>query len=175
MDDDIARAQRGEMEAFERLYRAQVGRVNALCVRLTGGGQGAEELLQDAFVRIWEKLPSFRGESAFNTWVHRLTVNVFLLSRRAEFRREARVMGAEDPEAMGIDQARGFVRDDPDARMDLERAIARLPAGARAAFVLHDVEGYKHEEIAEMQGVAAATVRAQLHRARKLLIEELDR
>ena len=174
MDDDIARAQRGEMEAFERLYRSQVGRVNALCIRLTGG-QGAEELLQDVFVRVWEKLPSFRGESAFNTWVHRLTVNVFLLSQRTDRRREARVMGAEDPEAMGIDQARGFVHDDPDARMDLERALARLPAGARAAFVLHDIEGYKHEEIAEMQGVAAATVRAQLHRARKLLIEELDR
>ncbi len=130
MDDDIARAQRGEMEAFERLYRSQVGRVNALCLRLTGG-QGAEELLQDVFVRVWEKLPSFRGESAFNTWVHRLAVNVFLLSRRGDLRREARVVGAEDPEALGIDQARGFVDDDPDARMDLERAIARLPAGAR--------------------------------------------
>lgn len=174
MDDDITRAQRGEMEAFERLYRAQVGRVNALCVRLTGG-QGAEELLQDVFVRIWEKLPAFRGESTFNTWVHRLAVNVFLLSRRTDLRREARVMGTEDPEATETGQAGGFVRDDPDARMDLERAIARLPAGARAAFVLHDVEGYRHEEIAAMQGVAAATVRAQLHRARKLLIEELDR
>jgi RNA polymerase sigma-70 factor (ECF subfamily) len=132
-------------------------------------------LLQDVFVRIWEKLPTFRGESAFNSWVHRLAVNVFLVSRRGDLRREARVVGAENPDELGVDPARGFVVDDPDARMDLERAIARLPAGARTAFVLHDIEGYKHEEIADMQGVAPATIRVQLHRARKLLMEELDR
>jgi len=173
-DDDIARAQRGDVDAFERLYRAHVGRVNALCIRLTAG-QGADELLQDVFVRVWEKLPSFRGESALGTWVHRLAVNVFLLSRRGEQRREARVVAAEYLDEPGVEAVQVLVRDDPDARMDLERAIALLPPGARAAFVLHDIEGYKHEEIAEMQGVAAATVRAHLHRARKMLMEELDR
>jgi RNA polymerase sigma-70 factor (ECF subfamily) len=173
-DDDIGRAQRGDMDAFERLYRAHVGRVNALCLRLTGGA-GAEELLQDAFVRVWEKLPSFRGESAFASWVHRVTVNVFLHSRRGDRRREAWVMGAEDPDALELDPSRGFVSDDPDTRMDLERAMALLPPGARVAFVLHEIEGYRHDEIAEMQGIAAATVRAQLHRARKLLMEALDR
>lgn len=173
MDDDIARAQRGDIDAFERLYRTHVGRVNALCIRLTGG-QDAEELLQDAFVRIWEKLPSFRGESALGSWMHRVTVNVYLVSRRSDLRREARVVTSDEPESLGVDAVRGFVTDDPDARIDLERAIARLPAGARAAFVLHDIEGYLHEEIAEMQGIAAATVRVQLHRARKLLIEVLE-
>ena len=173
MDDDIARAQRGDIDAFERLYRTHVGRVNALCIRLTGG-QDAEELLQDAFVRIWEKLPSFRGESALGSWMHRVTVNVYLVSRRSDLRREARVVTSDEPESLGVDAIRGFVTDDPDARIDLERAIARLPAGARAAFVLHDIEGYLHEEIAEMQGIAAATVRVQLHRARKLLIEVLE-
>lgn len=173
MDDDIARAQRGDMDAFERLYRAHVGRVNALCIRLTAG-HGAEELLQDVFVRIWEKLPSFRGESALGSWMHRVAVNVYLVSRRSELRREARVISSDEPESLGLDATRGYVTDDPDARIDIERAIARLPAGARAAFVLHDIEGYLHEEIAEMQGVAAATVRAQLHRARKLLIEVLE-
>jgi RNA polymerase sigma-70 factor (ECF subfamily) len=173
MNDDIARAQRGDLDAFERLYRAHVGRVNALCIRLTGG-HGAEELLQDAFVRIWEKLPSFRGESALSSWMHRVAVNVYLVSRRSELRREARVISSDEPESLGLDAIRGYVTDDPDARIDIERAIARLPAGARAAFVLHDIEGYLHEEIAAMQGVAAATVRAQLHRARKLLIEGLE-
>lgn len=174
MDDDIARAQRGDMDAFERLYRAHVGRVNALCIRLTGR-HGAEELLQDVFVRIWEKLPSFRGESTLGSWMHRVAVNVYLVSRRSELRREARVITSDEPESLGVDAVRGYVNDDPDARMDLERAIARLPEGARAAFVLHDIEGYLHEEIAEMQGVATATVRVQLHRARKLLIEGLER
>lgn len=172
-DDDIARAQRGDLDAFERLYRVHVGRVHALCIRLTGG-QGAEELLQDAFVRIWEKLPSFRGESALGSWMHRVAVNVYLVSRRSELRREARVVTSDEPESLDVDSVRGYVTDDPDTRIDLERAIARLPAGARAAFVLHDIEGYLHEEIAEMQGIAAATVRAQLHRARKLLIEGLE-
>ena len=173
MDDDIARAQRGDVDAFERLYRAHVGRGNALCIRLTAGHE-AEELLQDVFVRIWEKLPSFRGDSALGSWMHRVAVNVFLVAKRSALRREARVVTTDEPESLGLDAIRGYVTDDPDARIDLERAIARLPAGARAAFVLHDIEGYLHEEIAEMQGVAAATVRAQLHRARKLLIEVLE-
>ena len=174
IDGDIARAQRGDVEAFERLYRAHVGRVNALCIRLTGG-QGAEELLQDVFVRMWEKLPSYRGESALGTWVHRLAINVFLHARRSERRREARLLDTDDPGVMGLDQARSVDDGHPDLRLDLEWALTQLPTGARTAFVLHDIEGYKHEEIADMQGVAAATVRAQLHRARKLLMEALDR
>ncbi len=174
IDGDIALAQRGDVDAFERLYRAEIGRVNALCLRLTAG-QGADELLQDVFVRVWEKLPTFRGESAFSTWVHRLAVNVFLIARRGELRREQRVVSSDQSDELPLDPAHGYAVDDPDARLDLERAISLLPQGARAAFVLHDIEGYSHEEIAGMQGIAAATVRTQLHRARKLLMEELDR
>lgn len=172
--DDIALAQRGDMDAFERLYLAHSGRVHALCVRLSGG-QRAGDLLQDVFVRVWEKLPSFRGDAAFSSWLHRLAVNVFLTTRRGELRRDARVTFENDPAPETLDPVRGYADIDLDARLDLERAIARLPAGPRAAFVLHDIEGYQHQEIADMQGVAAATIRVQLHRARKLLMEELDR
>ena len=168
---DVARAQKGDVDAFERLYRAHSGRVMALCLRLTGDGQAAEELMQDVFVKAWERLPAFRGESALSTWLHRVAVNAFLHQRRTTTRRGAHEETSED-----IAELPAFeVSSDPGDRMDLERAIARLPAGARTAFVMHDIEGYKHEEIAAMSGIAAATVRAQLHRARKLLIEALNR
>lgn len=171
---DIALAQRGDMDAFERLYQANAGRVHALCIRLTGG-VGAEDLLQDVFVRTWEKLPSYRGEAAFSTWLHRLAVNVFLVARRSDLRREARVSATDDPERGDLDPVRAYAEEDLDARIDLERGIARLPVGPRTAFVLHDIEGFGHQEIADMQGVTAITVRVQLHRARKLLMKELDR
>jgi RNA polymerase sigma-70 factor (ECF subfamily) len=168
---DIARAQKGDVDAFERLYRAHVGRVTALCLRLTGDGQAAEELMQDVFVKAWERLPAFRGESALSTWLHRVTVNAFLHERRSKSRRGVHEETTDDIAAIPV----AMVSSDPGERMDLERAIARLPKGARTAFVLHDIEGYKHEEIAAMSGIAAATVRAQLHRARRLLMEALDR
>jgi RNA polymerase sigma-70 factor (ECF subfamily) len=168
---DIARAQKGDADAFERLYRAHVGRVTALCLRLTGDGQAAEELMQDVFVKAWERLPAFRGESALSTWLHRVTVNAFLHERRSAGRRGAHEETTDDISAIPV----AMVSSDPGDRMDLEGAIARLPKGARTAFVLHDIEGYKHEEIAAMSGIAAATVRAQLHRARRLLMEALDR
>ncbi|MBM4193126.1 MAG: RNA polymerase sigma factor [Gemmatimonadetes bacterium] len=142
----------------------------ALCVRLAGDRAAADQLMQDAFVRAWESLGSFRGESAFSTWLHRVTVNVFLHGARSERRREARVTTDEDIEALPAIA----VGPDPDDRIDLERAIALLPQGARTAFVLHEIEGYRHEEIAAMSGIAAATVRAQLFRARKLLMEALS-
>lgn len=170
--EDVRRAQRGDLAAFERLYRAHVGRITALSLRLAGDGQRAEELMQDTFVRAWEKLGSFRGESAFGTWLHRVAVNAFLVGERGDRRRLARIESAEDLDALPV---AGFGAGDPGDRIDLERAIAALPTGARMAFVLHEVEGYKHEEIAAMTGIAPATVRAQLHRARRLLMEALDR
>lgn len=170
---DLRAAQAGDGAAFERLYRANVGRVHALALRLTADRQRAEELVQDAFVRAWEKLGTFRGESSFHTWMHRLTVNVFLLSTRSRSRRDAREEGyAELPDAPYL--ANGDVLG-PEGRMDLEQAIARLPEGARTAFVLHELQGYSHDEIAALSGVAAATVRAQLFRARRRLMEALDR
>ena len=165
------RAQRGDVEAFERLHRAHASRVRALCLRLCADGQRAEESAQDAWVRAWERLSSWRGEAAFGTWLHRLTVNVVLESFRAERRRLARVtLAADEDEVDGAVMAR-----DPGDAIDLERAIAALPRGARTVFVLHDVEGYQHAEIAAMTGLAEGTLRAQLCRARRLLMGMLDR
>jgi len=171
LDSTVQRAQQGDVAAFEKLYRDNVDRVFALCLRMTGDGAKAEELAQDAFVRAWEKLPTFEGKSAFSTWLHRLAVNVVLGSRRAEGIRIGKVFTTDD---LTLYESPGRPHD-PGHRMDLERAIARLPTGARTVFVLHDVEGYKHEEIAEMHGLAVGTCKAQLHRARRLLREALER
>ncbi|HKG90506.1 MAG TPA: RNA polymerase sigma factor [Gemmatimonadaceae bacterium] len=182
----VTAAQRGEMDAFERLYRAHVGRVHAVCLRMCGDAGRARELTQDVFVRAWERLASFRGESAFGSWLHRLAVNVVLEAMRAERRRTARVdVAHDDPDDAdgggggggggGVWAAAAAAADHPEERMDLERAIAKLPPGARTVFVLHDVEGYRHDEISKMTGSAPGTLRAQLHRARKLLMEALGR
>lgn len=168
----ISRAQNGDIDAFELLYNEHSGRVFALCLRLMGGDQrAATELMQDVFVRAWKSLGKFRGESAFSSWLHRLAVNAMLENARGEKRRIARVLPMEDTSQIGA-FAPG---DSPDLRIDLERAIARLPEGARVAFVLHDIEGFQHQEIAAQLGIAVGTVKAQLHRAHKLLIQALDR
>ena len=162
------------LDDFEPFYRAHVRRVHALCLRMSGDPRRAEELVQDVFVRAWEQRARFRGASLVGTWLHRLAVNVVLSGARADRRRMARIEPSDDPEAIG--GARPGVRPEPvGERLDLERAIALLPPGARTAFVLHDVEGYTHEEIARVTGTAVATVRSQLHRARRLLMERLDR
>ena len=169
--DVVRRAQAGDSSAFESLYREHSPRVYALCLRLSGGSTvDASELLQDVFVRAWRGLRNFRGESAFSSWLHRLTVNAMLERVRSEKRRTARVLFMEDP---GADMV--TVETQPDTQMDLESAIAALPEGARIVFVLHEIEGYQHAEIAERLGVAEGTVKAQLHRARKLLMKALNR
>jgi len=171
VSDLVLRAQQGDETAFRTLYLEHAGRVHALCLRLAGETGAAEELTQDVFIRVWEALPSFRGESALSSWIHRLAVNVFLGERRSTVRRERRVFttgGPEELETVGR-------RPQDATRIDLERAIAGLPKGARTVFVLHDVEGYQHGEIARMIGVAEGTCKAQLVRARRLLREALDR
>ena len=168
--DDVALAARGDRQAFERLYRAHADRVFSLCVRMAGDRMLAEELTQDVFVRAWQKLELFRGESAFGTWLHRLTVNVVLNRRKTEGRARGRDGGAD--EELESVATRPHQTGD---RMDLEQAIAGLPPGARRIFVLHDVEGYRHEEIAEMLGITSGGSKAQLHRARLLLREALTR
>jgi RNA polymerase sigma-70 factor (ECF subfamily) len=167
----VRRAQAGELEAFEQLYRENVRRVYALCYRLAGEAGLAEELAQEVFVRAWQKLASFRGESAFSSWLHTLTVNVALSERRTRRRRTARVLATEDPTVF----ERGEPTPRPELGVDLERALQELPPGARAVFVLHDVEGYRHDEIAQRIGVAVGTSKAQLHRARRLLREVMGR
>lgn len=164
------RAQRGDFEAFEELYRGNVARVYTLCLRLCAEAGRAEEYTQDVFVRLWEKLGSFRGDSAFSTWLHRLAVNLVLDRLRSERRRSAWLLETDDPVPLA-----GAVRaPEPGMRLDLERAIRSLPPGARAVFVLHDVEGYRHQEIAKLTGLAEGTSKAQLHRARRLLREVLQ-
>lgn len=171
MTELVQRAQGGDEEAFGALYRAHVGRVHALCLRLAGDSHAAGELTQDVFVRAWEALPSFRGESAFGSWLFRLAMNVFLGARRAAGRRERRVFSTAEPDRLErpADASSGG------SGVDLERAIAKLPPGARTVFVLHDIEGYQHGEIARMTGIAEGTSKAQLFRARRLLREALAR
>lgn len=171
-DDDaelVRRARLRDQQAFARLYRRHVGRVHALCRRMTGDIPRAEELTQAVFIRLWEKLVLFRGESAFTSWLHRLTVNTVLMDFRTTRRREARVFGTDDPAALETPAT------PPGAglRLDLEQAIAALPPRARIVFVLHDVEGHTHEEIATLLEIETGTTKAQLHRARQLLQEAL--
>lgn len=168
---DVALAASGDRHAFERLYRSHVDRVFSVCARMVADRCLAEELTQDVFVRAWEKLALFRGESAFGTWLHRLAVNVVLNARKTEGRRRTRF---DEPEN-GMDTLPMPGLSVPGDRMDLEGAMAKLPPGARRVFVLHDVEGYRHEEIGEMLGITAGGSKAQLHRARMLLREALQR
>lgn len=162
-------ASAGDVGAFEKLYQHHLGRVYALCLRMTGNASEAEEMTQEAFVRAWEKLDTFRGDSAFSSWLHRLTANVVLGSWRAAGRYRRRVGTIDDAEQVLEPQQRST----KGLAMDLERAIAGLPRGARTVFVLHDVEGYKHREIAELTGLAVGTSKTQLHRARTLLRDAL--
>ena len=172
----VDRARRGDVDAFERLYQLHAGRVYALCLRLAGEPVEARELMQDTFVHAWEALPRFRGESSLTTWLHRIAVNALLERRRRDKRRSARVALVDDEDdAESGSIASGFVAPaDVATAIDLERAIAALPPGVRRAFVLHEVEGYTHEEVAGMTGLATGTLRAQLHRARQLLIRALS-
>ena len=174
-DSDVARAAAGDRGAFERLYRQHVNRVFSLCARMVADRGRAEELTQDVFVRAWEKLRLFRGESSFATWLHRLTVNVVLNARKSEGRQKTRF--EENDEETGMDAHAGIVGMPlaPGDLLDLEEAVTKLPPGARRVFLLHDVEGYKHEEIADMLGVTSGATKAQLHRARLLLREALNR
>ncbi len=167
----VRQAQSGDADAFEGVYRAHVSRIHALCLRMSGDPQDAESLTQDVFVRAWEKLSSFRGESQFSTWLHRLAINVVLQDRRSRGRRQAREQTVENLE----DYATAVTQAMPGTKVDLERAIAGLPPGAREVLVLRDIQGFKYREIAELKGVSLGTVKAQIHRARGLVQEALER
>lgn len=167
--EDVSRAQRGDLRAFERLYRTHVARVSGL-VRRMMGTEHALDVTQDIFVRVWQKIGTFRGESAFGTWLHRVAVNV-ILQKRSSLRTERERFTDDEP---AMESAPSRSRSDS-ANVDLERAIERLPRGARTVFVLHDVEGFTHEEIGEFLGVTSGTSKAQLHRARMILRDYLNR
>jgi len=166
-DPDVALAAAGDQSAFERLYRLHVARVHSLTRRMLGSDD-ADEVTQDIFVRTWQKLAQFRGESAFGTWLHRLAVNVVIERRRSYAIQRGRM--SDDPEAL---DAATVAPARADLTVDFEQAIGRLPAGAREIFVLHDVEGYKHREIALMLDVATGTSKRQLQRARMLMRKHL--
>jgi RNA polymerase sigma-70 factor (ECF subfamily) len=168
LDTDVALAAAGDSSAFERLYRAHLARVHSLARRMLGGDQ-ADEVTQDIFVRTWQKLGTFRGESAFGTWLHRLAVNVVIERRRSFAVQRGRM--ADDPTALDLLTVPP-VR--VDQRVDFEQALGELPPGAREIFVLHDVEGYKHREIAALLDVTSGTSKRQLHRARMLMRQRLN-
>ena len=155
---------------LERLYRAHSARVFGVCLRMSGDQVRATELAQDVFVRAWEKLDLLRDETDAGAWLARLATNVVLNARRAERRRWARVEPVEDLAALAPVNMHTPL---PVRRMDIDTAMRRLPERARMVYVLHDVEGYAHDEIAAMMKVAPGTVRAQLHRARSLMREAL--
>jgi RNA polymerase sigma-70 factor (ECF subfamily) len=165
--NDVAQAAAGDVRAFELLYRTHLPRVHSL-VRRMAGGRDADELTQDVFVRVWQKLATFRGDSAFTTWLHRLTVNVVIERFRTEATRRQRLRDGEDIFEVLPAPARSG-----DFSLDFESAIVKLTDGAREIFVLHDIEGYKHAEIAALLGISAGTSKAQLHRARMILRKHL--
>jgi RNA polymerase sigma-70 factor, ECF subfamily len=169
--EDVRSAQNGDIAAFERLYRAHAGRVYALCLRLTADGSRAETLAEDSFVKAWERLGTFRGDSsfAFVAWLRQVTVNVVMGDQRAATRRTRRITTTDDDAVLDGASA---PRMDAE-RLDLERAIRVLPEAARTVFVLHDVEGYGHQEIASLMGIAEGTSKAHLHKARGKLQEIL--
>lgn len=168
LDRDVALAARGDQSAFERLYRTHVARIHSLTRRMLGS-HDADDVTQDIFVRTWQKLGQFRGESAFGTWLHRLAVNVVIERRRTFAVQRGRMSDAPAAlDALPVPPARA------DLAIDFEQAIAQLPEGAREILVLHDIEGYKHREIAAMLGIATGTSKRQLHRARMLMRQHLN-
>lgn len=166
--DWIARAQQADSGAFEKLYRMHVDKVYGLCLRMTGNVAEAEDCAQEAFIQAWNKLDRFRGDSAFATWLHRIAVNSVLGRMRKSKREQDRIqLAGETGDAPVTASDTGELR-------DLAKAIDRLPEGARHVFVLYAVYGYSHEEAGEMLGIAPGTSKAQLHRARRLLAQQLE-
>ncbi len=164
----IRRAKRADKTAFEMLYRAHVDRVYGLCLRMTGNTSEAEDCTQEAFIQAWNKLDKFRGDSAFGTWMHRIAVNAVFGRMRKSKREHDRMQAVADvtdaPQTIG----------DGGNLSDLAEAVDRLPEGARHVFVLYAVYGYSHEEAGNMLGIATGTSKAQLHRARRLLSQQLE-
>lgn len=167
--EKVVRAQNGDTAAYEELYHENVGRVYALCLRMTHNKTQAEDLTQEAFIRAWQKLKSFKGESLFSTWLHRLTANHVLNTIKRQQMRSKNEIQVDD--LSNVERSKGF--NSVGTSLDIEHAIYKLPEQARQVFILYQIEGYKHTEIAEMLGLATGTTKAQLHRARKILREVL--
>jgi RNA polymerase sigma-70 factor (ECF subfamily) len=169
--DLIEEAKSGNHRAFAEIYRIHVGRVYGICLRLLGDRSRAEEVTQQVFIRLWTKLASFRGESSFGSWLFRIALNVALSELKASASMQFQVSSLDDLPIKSVSQESCS----QETRMDIENAIAALPMGARVIFVLHEIEGLNHKDIAEKLGLANGTCKAQLSRARKLLREALKR
>lgn len=170
VEDLIRRAQAGDVDAFEGVYRQHCGRVFALILRLTGDWQRAEELTQETFFKVWRNLARYRAGTRFQAWLRTIAMNTVFGEARSRARRNAREVAPADPD--NWDPPAHSV--EPLLALDLEKAMARLPAGARKVFVLYEVEGLQHDEIGRCLGLASGTSKAQLHRARRLLREALS-
>ncbi len=171
MDESIRADQPGEVAEFEVLYRRHVGRVYALCRRITGDPARAEELAQEVFLKAWTHRETARRGDEYQAWICRVAINAAISDNRSRGRRARRETLVHDPESWNPPA----IPRNPATGLDLEKAIDSLPPGARKVFVLHDVEGYKHREIGEILGLSSGTTKAQLHRARRLLREVLKR
>jgi len=163
----IGQAQRSDRRAFEALYRLHVDKIYGLCLRMTGNVSEAEDCTQEAFIQVWTKLGKFRGDSAFATWLHRIAVNTVLGRMRKSKREQDRIDVVADTAPAPL------ASDDSGELRDLSEAINRLPSGARHVFVLRAVYGYSHDEAGRMLGIATGTSKAQMHRARRLLSQQL--
>ena len=174
----IGRAQQGDAESFEALYALHKRRVYSLCLRMTGNTAEAEDLTQEAFLQLYRKIATFRGESAFSTWLHRLAVNVVLMHLRKKGLPEVSLEESLEPQQEDRPRKDFGTRDRMLSgsidRVNLERAIESLPPGYRLIFVLHDVEGYEHNEIAGMMGCSIGNSKSQLHKARMKLRDLLS-
>ena len=160
---DVRLAQRGDLEAFERLYRRHVAKINSLATWMLGTSD-TDDAIQDIFIRAWSKLDTFRGAAAFSTWLHKLAVNVLLRVRQSLRARQDRFVSDDGAIAAAPARWDGF-----QLYTEIETAVGQLPQRMRDVFVLHDVEGYRHQEIAELLGINAATSRWHLHAARATL------
>ncbi|HEY6443205.1 MAG TPA: sigma-70 family RNA polymerase sigma factor [Candidatus Acidoferrales bacterium] len=175
----IRLAQQGDAAAFERLYRLHSRRVYSLCLRMVGNTAEAEDLTQEAFLQLFRKIATFRGESAFSTWLHRLAVNVVLMKLRKKSGKETSLEQVTEPDEESGTPRRDFGAIDLRLsgsldRVNLQRAVDQLPPGYKAAFILHDVQGYEHNEIAEMLGCSIGNSKSQLHKARMRLRDLLQ-
>ncbi|HXQ26115.1 MAG TPA: sigma-70 family RNA polymerase sigma factor [Candidatus Acidoferrales bacterium] len=172
--ESIRLAQQGDAAAFERLYRLHSRRVYSLCLRMVGNTAEAEDLTQEAFLQLFRKIATFRGESAFSTWLHRLSVNVVLMKLRKKSGKETSLEQVTEPDEESGTPRRDFGAPDLKLsgsidRVNLERAVEQLPPGYKMVFVLHDVQGYEHNEIADMMGCSIGNSKSQLHKARMRL------
>jgi len=163
----IRQAQRADTRAFEALYKMHIDKVYGICLRMTGNVSEAEDCAQEAFIQAWNKMDKFRGDSAFSTWLHRIAVNTVLGRMRKSKREQDRIQAVTDTSQPTVETG------DTGELRDLSEAVDRLPQGARNVFVLHAVYGYSHDEAGEMLGIAAGTSKAQLHRAKRLLAQQL--